>query len=952
MVYKHEKGSGSMAKRLLGLCLALVMLCGVFVPTFASVAGVDGESQPQQEQTAEPTGGTDGKQDTEGQPTGGAEDVNAGDDGEKKDDTGNVSGDARDESENAGSSTGDTGDGKDANTGDAKGDVKDESGESKDDTKDANADDAKAADADAVEPVAEAANGIATYATVNPVPADSIADNTNIKVNMFNYTGKINNDDGDREPVLYFHNGANQNAVDDNTLEVKKQGTRWEDSKPTYYLYEKTGNVLGADGYPTYHGESLKYLFDTSIASNDSIGFTHYTAAKNSGLFKAVGNGYLEYDSAENAAYFNTKTGTFTLYDGVVRPAYTQDKLNAIRKGNFLPFNSSSQFEVAQGAKDGDKEYQLEAGAVDLWFGMTVEFEFLMPENGLVSNQPMQFEFKGDDDVWVFIDDVLVLDIGGTHGAQIGTINFATGACNSPGLQNTNLKQLFTDALGANNINEADWKGNTFANFSTHTLKFFYLERGGNISYCKLRFNMPTLPSKSLIIGKELTTDANGDLEEHLKQTYTYKFRVLKEDDPTKLYVPEGTKYTLVDKNKNYDPVLDANSKPVEGEVDSEGYITLKAGQYARFTDMSKHGESGKYTYIVEETLPSDLTGQYGSVQYKLSGDTGTTITGKDLQNEFTGYRTDTLSAMKSQIVRYNNVVATQKMGQLTIEKKVEGTGAPNDDFIMKVKLGDELLPVPQGTPYTVIKADGTTESKTVTGTDGKITLKAGEKATFDKILAGTKYQVTEVNQTIDNTSYKFECEKVEASQVIKDGEKKGQSVGTATVDANKVASGTVGVNGAVSIVVTNKYTPKTTDVTVKKIVAGLLGDTSKNFIFSYSFTGSDGTTQTGTLTMKHGESKTIQNVPIGATVTVTETDNAGYTTTWVNGLDERGDTTTATLVAGSEVSKNTITFTNHKDANPDTGIFLDSMPYIMALVIVAGGAAVFFLRRRKKSED
>lgn len=96
MVHKHEKGSGSVAKRLLGLCLALVMLCGVFVPTFASVAGGEDQTQPQQEQTAEPTGSTDGKQDTDGQQTGNAEDANTVSDSEKKDDTGNVSGNTGD----------------------------------------------------------------------------------------------------------------------------------------------------------------------------------------------------------------------------------------------------------------------------------------------------------------------------------------------------------------------------------------------------------------------------------------------------------------------------------------------------------------------------------------------------------------------------------------------------------------------------------------------------------------------------------------------------------------------------------------------------------------------------------------------------------------------------------------------------------------------------------------
>lgn len=939
MVHKHEKGSGSVAKRLLGLCLALVMLCGVFVPTFASVAGVDGESQPQQEQTAEPTGGTDGKQDAEGQPTGGAEDANAGDDGEKKDDTENVSGDAKDESEG----TGDTGDAKDENPGDVKddttgdGETKDEA---KDESKDAKDEDVKDADeSDAAD--ANAANGIATYANVDTVTA---ANNTNIKVNMFNYTGKINEANGTKKTNLLFHNNSGAYpARDDEKNKYETSGA---------YDKKKMQKTLGNDGYPAY-GEknsvqSLKYLFDTNPSENIA-GFTHYKAADNSGLFRNVGNGYLEYDSANNAAYFDIKTGTFTLYNGVVRPGY--EKETGVPQGtNFLPFNDSSQFIKDKDCNLTPQRYTLGKQEVDLWFGMTVEFEFLMPENGLVSNQPMQFEFKGDDDVWVFIDDVLVLDIGGTHGAEGATINFKTGECSSPRLNESHknktqtLKQLFTEAGKAGAV---EWDGDTFADFSSHTLKFFYLERGGNISYCKLRFNMPTLPSQALTIGKELTTDAEGELEEHLKQTYTYKFRVLKTNG-TDWYIPAGEEYTLVDA-KTFE------SLGQTGEVDENGYINLKAGQYAQFTDVAnKYGtKAGSYEYIVEETLPDDLTGQYAGVAYTLSSGKGDRITGTDLadKDNFTGYRVGPLSATKWQLVRYNNVVATQKMGQLTIEKKVEGAGAPNDDFIMEVKLGvgDDLLPVPQGTPYTVTKADGTnTENKTVE-TAGQITLKAGEKATFDKILAGTEFTVKEVG-LVDNDSYKFECEKVEGSQVDKETK---APVGTVTInETTKVASGTVGVNGAVSIVVTNKYTPKTTTVTVKKIVAGLLGDTSKKFNFAWHYGTSNGPTTPVKFELGHNGEMVLKDIPIGAVVTVKEDTYTGYVTTWENGLNQRGSTNTATLTVSADTTKNTITFTNTKDADPDTGVFLDSMPYIMALVIVAGGAAVFFLRRRKKSED
>ena len=69
----------------------------------------------------------------------------------------------------------------------------------------------------------------------------------------------------------------------------------------------------------------------------------------------------------------------------------------------------------------------IDSSSHDYHFGMHVGTEFMMPHDGKVNNKPMVFEFTGDDDVWVFIDGVLVLDMGGIHLAFNGSINFATG---------------------------------------------------------------------------------------------------------------------------------------------------------------------------------------------------------------------------------------------------------------------------------------------------------------------------------------------------------------------------------------------------------------------------------------------------------------------------------------------------------------------------------------------
>ena len=120
-------------------------------------------------------------------------------------------------------------------------------------------------------------------------------------------------------------------------------------------------------------------------------------------------------------------SGSFTLYDA---PAGVRtDGTNSV--GNFFPFNSAAKaFSLG---KDGELVNALNANnqgnaePVNHHLGMTIETSFRQPINGKVGSSPMTFEFAGDDDVWVFIDDVLVLDLGGIHSELFGTIDFASG---------------------------------------------------------------------------------------------------------------------------------------------------------------------------------------------------------------------------------------------------------------------------------------------------------------------------------------------------------------------------------------------------------------------------------------------------------------------------------------------------------------------------------------------
>lgn len=136
-------------------------------------------------------------------------------------------------------------------------------------------------------------------------------------------------------------------------------------------------------------------------------------------------------------------------------------------------------------------------------------------------------------------------------------------------------------------------------------------------------------------------------------------------------------------------------------------------------------------------------------------------------------------------------------------------------------------------------------------------------------------------------------------------------------------------------------YSPMYTSVKISKNVTGSMGDLNKSFHF--------------TITVKNGESKTLVNVPVNATVTVTEdnygTGQGGYTTSYeVDGAGKvAGLSATIDTITAAE-NGHQIVFTNNKDVTPDTGLYLTSWPYLMMLALAAGGALVFFMRRRRRS--
>lgn len=323
-----------------------------------------------------------------------------------------------------------------------------------------------------------------TVQTVNPVGTT---------INLFDYWVGNSRWESDKSFSSVLWNDQRTTGINKNhTLKFSTAGT-WDllsggnDYREGRDQYpEIVASCLGKDGYPYLNdqvvseywtnigwpltsspgptNESLAYLFDPSVSHDGKIPFTNVKD-----LLRIDENGYYSYDCATNYAYFNEAENRFTVYDGAPSGA-----------AFFFPFDK-----YGDATKDDANHY----------FGLTMTTRFVQKNNGLTdTGTPITYEFKGDDDVWVFIDDVLVGDVGGIHGATELKIDFSTGAITVGGKDQGTLKDKF-EAAGVTN---GKWNGNTFENGTYHTLNFYFLERGNGESNLKLKFNMESVSESSI----------------------------------------------------------------------------------------------------------------------------------------------------------------------------------------------------------------------------------------------------------------------------------------------------------------------------------------------------------------------------------------------------------------------------------------------------------------------
>lgn len=300
--------------------------------------------------------------------------------------------------------------------------------------------------------------------------------------------------------------------------------------------------------------------------------------------------GYSKTDSVndveeiDNSTQWNKTINLYTENNTVTQWYY--DKDDKTNKLAWFPFNKGTGL----------------ISSPDYHFGMQANIEFGMTSDGKISETPITFDFSGDDDVWVFIDGILVLDIGGIHNSLGGTINFAENTWSIGRGSNNNKTDDVKDANNKDQDLSGDLFGDkgvlgqsleTFASQTTHQLTIFYLERGEGSSNCQIKFNLPlndTVSVQKIVNEKD---DEGNTVSVSAMETINntdFGFTLVKNDSP----VANAT-YALYDKSGIYISTA---------STDSAGHFTIRNGQKAVFIgNISDTGD----TFYVKEDEPSTV---------------------------------------------------------------------------------------------------------------------------------------------------------------------------------------------------------------------------------------------------------------------------------------------------------------------------------------------------------
>lgn len=469
-----------------------------------------------------------------------------------------------------------------------------------------------------------------TYEVENTDAASNASTIKYFPVTMYNYdTKKINKATHNAEAAKAYAN--NQRSIDTWNGMYFSSGNpvkgAYNDKYRKYNQSQYLGNNAGTAGgreYSTetyakwnYWGANAGYtgnyicsgLVEKSLDKSNNIVFTNTEP----GLFRSddMTNSYGKtiYTNVGLPFQYDKTTNYYTFNSNKMSAHFTDEK--PAGSNTNLTYSASPQTITdlsVQGKSDKASWLPFDNGTsatmdtATYHFGMQAVIPFSMTANGKMNaadekSADIRFDFSGDDDVWVFVDGKLVLDIGGIHNEMAGTMNFATNKWKVlKSTDNTNkdtVGDMNDQEMSGKLFNDKNGKGvlgtdrETFAATTSHTLTVFYLERGAGASNCKIRFNLPMEDSvsvKKLVSDKDSAGSAiSADTQEAINN-HEFAFKLFKNDKPLA--------------NTNY-IILDESNQPIDtATTASDGTFKLKNKQTAKFVGQIPDGGN---TYHVQE---------------------------------------------------------------------------------------------------------------------------------------------------------------------------------------------------------------------------------------------------------------------------------------------------------------------------------------------------------------
>ena len=398
-------------------------------------------------------------------------------------------------------------------------------------------------------------------------------------------------------------------------------------------------------------------------------------------------------------------------------------------KYGFFPFNDTS---VCDG----------KAARYNYGYGTRIDIKFNLTKDGMVDGKPIIFRFSGDDDVWVFIDGQLALDIGGSHGKVTGTIDFS-GEGTTKTAEVSRVK-----ASGGANVYGYDVQNPfniTGKNTDEHTLTMFYMERGMWKSNMMLEFNFFPVPETTMNVQKVWEVNNASDMTDVDVQ--------LQKQDSTGNWANEGDPFTLTADNqwthafKELD--VDFNYRVVE--LREDGTVIPNGGMtdnnlVVSYSAVSGNADIGYSQSITNKSLPSGKLRVTKAIANGSTGDwtTGTfdikiTVGGSNLANG--SYPVE--GGSRSTVTASNGVVKLYA-GETVIVDVAAGSA-------YTVTETDGRSPNYMAS-YTGTVTSGTAPTVTSTGVSGTLSSGASASVTVTNSQVGNQVVVIDFGIPVDIT--------------------------------------------------------------------------------------------------------------------------------------------------------------------------------------------------------